>query len=223
MPFGSRNAEQTVADDHGNHGVAAAASAIHGADRGEDVGRRDARRAHALQLRGQHVEQHFGIGAGVEVAAVFAFEHFAEFTRVGEIAVVREADAVRRIHVEGLRFGGVVAPGGGITHVADADVAFEFQHVMLLEDIAHEALALAHEQLAFGDRGDARRVLTAMLKHRQGVIDALIDSAGSDDSGNAAHSVQVLRLRRRVWANRAARVPRQRCRAGHPRLLWRKA
>ena len=45
-----------------------------------------------------------------------------------------------------------------------------------------------------GDRGDAGRVLTAMLQHRQGVIDPLIDSAGSDDSGDAAHSVQFLRL-----------------------------
>ena len=223
MPFGSRNAEQAVADDHGDHRVAAAAAAIHGAHRGEDVGRRDARRAHALQLRGQHVEQHFGIGAGVEVAAVFALEHFAELARVGEIAVVREADAVGRIHVEGLRFGGAVAAGGGITHVADADVALELQHVVLLEDVAHQALALAHEQLAVGDRGDARGVLAAMLQHRQGVIDPLIDSAGSDDSGNAAHSVQVLRLRRRVWADRAARVPRRRCRAGHRRRRWRRA
>ena len=68
--------EQAVADDHGDHGVTAAAAAIDGAHRGEDVGGRDARRAHALQLRGQHVEQHFGIGTGVEMTAIFAFEHF---------------------------------------------------------------------------------------------------------------------------------------------------
>ena len=134
------------------------------------------------------------------MAAVFALEHFAQFARVGEIAVVREADAVRRVHVERLRFGGAVAAGGGITHMADADVALELLHVVLLEDIAHQALALAHEQLALGDRRDARRVLAAVLQHRQGVIDPLIDSAGSDDSGNAAHSVELLRWRRRVWA-----------------------
>ena len=134
------------------------------------------------------------------MAAVFALEHFAELARVGEVAVVREADAVRRVHVERLGFGGVVAAGGRVAHVAHADVALEFQHVMLLEDVAHQALALAHEQLAVGDRRDARCVLPAVLEHRQRVIDPLIDSAGSDDSGNAAHSVQVLRLRRRVWS-----------------------
>ena len=101
----------------------------------------------------------------------------AELARVGEIAVVREADAVRRVHVERLGFGGVVAAGGRITHVAHADVALELLHVVLLEHIAHQALALAHEQLALGDRGDARGILAAMLEHRQGVIDPLIDVA----------------------------------------------
>ena len=110
---------------------------------------------------------------------------------------MREADAVGRVHVERLGFGGVVAAGGRIAHMAHADVALELLHVVLLEHIAHQALALAHEQLAVGDGRDARGVLAAMLKHRQRVIDPLIDSAGSDDSGYAAHSVRVLRWRRR--------------------------
>ena len=66
--------QQPVADDHRDDGITAAATAIHGAHRREDVGGRDPRRADALQLRGEHVEQHFGIGAGVEVAAVFALD-----------------------------------------------------------------------------------------------------------------------------------------------------
>ena len=151
--------------------------------------------------------------------------HFAELARIGEVAVVREADAVRRIHVERLGFGGAVAAGGRIAHVAHADVALELLHVVLLEHVAHQALALAHEQLAVGDRGDARGVLPAMLEHRQGVIDPLIDSAGSDDSGNAAHSVAILRWKREVdsASSRGARVSRRRCRAAHRRRRWRKA
>ena len=74
MPLRIAEAQQAVADDHGDDRIAAAAAAIHGADGGEDVRGRDARRAHALQLRGEHVEQHFGIGTGVEMAAVFALE-----------------------------------------------------------------------------------------------------------------------------------------------------
>src|ERR1043165_9493217 len=117
----------------------------------------------------------------------------ASASRIGEVAVVREADAVRRIHVEGLGFGGAVAAGGRIAHVAHADVALELEHVMRLEHVAHQAAPLAREQLAILDRRDARGVLPAVLEHREGVIDPLIDSAGSDDPGYAAHSWMFLR------------------------------
>ena len=79
-------------------------------------------------------------------------QHFGQLARIGQIAVVRQADAVGRIDVERLRFGGAVAAGGRITHVADADVAPELEHVLLLEHIAHQARALAHEQLAVDRR-----------------------------------------------------------------------
>ena len=39
------------------------------------------------------------------MAAILANQHFGELGGVGEIAVVAEADAVRRIDVERLRFG----------------------------------------------------------------------------------------------------------------------
>ena len=119
--------------------------------------------------------QHFGVGAGVEVAPVFALDHFAELARVGEIAVVREADSVRRVHVERLGFRGVVAAGGRVADMAHAHVALELLHVVLLEHVAHQALALADEQLAVLDGRDARGILTAVLEHRQRVIDALVD------------------------------------------------
>ena len=84
-------------------------------DRREDVRRRRARaRADALQLVREHVEQHFGVGAGVDVAPVVADQHFRELGGVGQVAVVREADAVRRVDVERLRLGGGVAAGGRI-------------------------------------------------------------------------------------------------------------
>ena len=88
-------AEDAVADDHGHHRVAAAAAPVDGAERGEDVRRRDARGADALQLGGEYVEQHLGIGGGVEVAPVLADQHLGELGGVGQVAVVPEADAVR--------------------------------------------------------------------------------------------------------------------------------
>ena len=122
------------------------------------------------------------------MAPVFALQHFAQLARIGEIAVVRQADAIGRVHIERLGFRGAVTASRRIANMAHAHVALELLHVVLLEDIAHQPTALAHEQLAFGDGRDARRVLATVLQYRQCVIDALIDRAGSDDSGNTAHS-----------------------------------
>ncbi len=124
------------------------------------------------------------------MAPVFALEHFAQLAGIGEIAVVRQADAVGRVDIEGLGFGGAVASRRGIANMAHAHVALELLHVPLFEHIAHQPWALAHEQLAFGNGRNARCVLAAVLQHRQRVINALVDRAGSDDSGNAAHSYE---------------------------------
>ena len=119
--------------------------------------------------------------------ALFADQHVGEFGRVGEVAVVAEADAVGRVDVEGLRLGDAVVAGRGIAHMADTDVATQFEHVLLAEDIAHQARALAHggEPLARGH--DAGGILAAVLQHRQRVIETLVDRFGTDDSCKPAH------------------------------------
>ncbi len=89
-------AENAVADDHRDHGIAAAAAPIDRIQRREHVRRSDARSADALQLRGEHVEQHLGVGSGVEMPAILADQHLGELGGVGQIAVVGKADAVGR-------------------------------------------------------------------------------------------------------------------------------
>jgi hypothetical protein len=177
-----------VADHHRDHRVAAAAAAVDRVHCREDVGRRHARRADALQLGSEHVQQHFGIGSGVEVAAILARYHLGELGGVGEVAVVREADAIGRVDVERLRLGGAVTAGGRIAYVADADVAPELEHVMLLEHVAHQPRALAHAQRAFRGHHDAGGILAAVLQHRQRIIDPLIDGIGANDADDAAHA-----------------------------------
>ena len=119
--------------------------------------------------------------------AILAHQHLGQLARVGEIAVVAEADAVGGIHVEGLRVVRAVGAGRRVAHVADADVALELEHVLLLEHVAHQTRVLAHEQLARLAGHDAGGILAAVLQHRQRVIDALIDRAHSDHSDDAAH------------------------------------
>ncbi len=128
-----------MTDDHDHHGVAATAAPVHGGDGSEDVGRRDARRADPLQLGGQHVEQHLGIRLAVEVAALLAREDVGQLGGIGQVAVVRQTDPVGRVDVEGLGLRGAVATGRRIAHMADADIAAQLEHVVLLEHVAHQA------------------------------------------------------------------------------------
>src|SRR5690606_9998900 len=110
-----------------------------------------------------------------------------ELLRVDEVAVVREADAERRIHVERLRFGRARGARRRITHMADADVAAQPQHVALLEHVAHEPVALARVQPAVRLRDDTRRILTAVLQDRQRIVERLVDRLMADDSDYSAH------------------------------------
>ena len=71
--------------------------------------------------------------------AVFTHQHFGEFARIGQIAVMAQTNAVRGVDVKRLRVMGTVGACGGIAHMADADVALELQHVLLLENIAHQS------------------------------------------------------------------------------------
>ena len=107
--------------------------------------------------------------------AIFTNEHFGKLARVREVAVVGEHDAVRRVHVERLRFADAIATGRGVAHVADAGVAPQLEHVVLAEDVADEAAAFVGAQLAFDRRCDARGVLPAMLQHGERVVEPLID------------------------------------------------
>src|SRR3972149_1454311 len=116
----------------------------------------------AFQLVRQHIEQHLGVRVGIDVPQVGAEHLLLQLIGVGEIAVVPEHDAERRIDVERLRLGEVERRAGGrIAAKGDAVVARESAHVARAEHVAHHAAALVHvERLALaGD--DARRVLAA--------------------------------------------------------------
>ena len=88
-----------------------------------------------------------------------------ELLGVGQVAVVAEADAERRVDVERLGLVRAVAAGRRVAHVADPGIAHELAHVLLAEHVAHEAGVLVHEQRVLVHRHDAGRVLAAMLQH----------------------------------------------------------
>ena len=92
---GYPSAWNAMAKNHRDNRVRSEAAPVHRAhDREHVVGGRP-ERPEALHLAGEDVEQHLGVGAGVQMPEILAHEHLGQLGGVGEVAVVREADAVR--------------------------------------------------------------------------------------------------------------------------------
>ena len=171
------------------HGSIAAAHAAHqhgnrlengfGIDRDIDRG--------LLDFMREHVEQHFRIGIGVDVAAVVLEHLFLELFPVGQVAVVGQRDAERCVDVERLRFFLARRTGGRVTAVADARVALQRTHITGTEHVAHQAVGLVHGEHAAVIGSDTCRVLAAVLQQQQCVIQQLVDRLMGDDADDATH------------------------------------
>ena len=142
----------------------------------------------ALELEREHVEQHLAVGVGVDVAEVELEELALQLLAVGQVAVVAERHAERRVHVERLRLEvGERGAGGGIAAVADAGGAHQVAHVARAEHVLHEARALVHVEDRALARHDARGVLAAVLQQEQAVVQQLVDGRMRNDADDAAH------------------------------------
>ena len=185
--------QQAVAGDQRDRGVRALDALVHARDRLEDLlGLEVDARDRGLQLVGEHVDEQLGVGARVEVPAVLVEELVGQLTRVGEVAVVDEHDAVRRVDVEGLRlFFARCRALRRVAHVAEADLAEQRPHVTGAERLAHlpPGLGDVEDAAALGG-GDARRVLPAMLQQEQGVVDLLVGGPAADHPDDSAHGCQ---------------------------------
>src|SRR4030095_10777929 len=114
-----------------------------------------------------------------------ALQRFA----VGEVSVVAQRDAERRIDVERLRFAvGERRTGRRVATVPDAGIAEQIAHVTRAEHVADVARALPHVEYGALARGDARGILTAMLQEQQPVVEQLIDGRMSNGADDTAHS-----------------------------------
>jgi hypothetical protein len=100
---GIPQAEDARLHDQRDHCVAAAAAPVNALRRAEHLGRSGRIAVDALELVREDVEQHLGVRGGVQVAVVLAHDQARQLVGVGQVAVVRQADAVRRVGVEGLR------------------------------------------------------------------------------------------------------------------------
>ena len=181
--------EQAVARDHRHDRIRAAAALVHARHGPEDRVRIEPMMLRrALELERQHVEQHLAVGIGVDVTEVELPQLAPQRLAVGEVAVVPQRDAERRIHVEGLRLElGERRSRGGIAAVADPRVAREVAHVPRAEHVLHEPRSLEHVEHGTFARDDACRILTAMLEEEKPVVEDLVDWRVRDHAQNTAH------------------------------------
>ena len=176
-----------------DHGIRALDALVHGAHSLEDRCRRQGQfTACQFELVRKHVEQHFSVAIGVEVATIDVEQLFAQGVGVGQVAVVNQDQAKWRVHVERLRLFFVERIAcGGITHLTQTNRARQSAHVTRAEHIFDHATGLVHEELASvcigACRHDTGCILTTVLQQQQRVIDQLVDWRLGNHSDDAAH------------------------------------
>ena len=180
--------DNAEADNQCHHGIAARAALVDGLNGAEHLLRRQLALRSDVQFVREHVQQHLGVVIGAQVTSILARQQLREILVVGQVAVVRETDAVRRIDVKRLGLRRTRAARRRIADMANTDVAAQSHHVAGAEHVAHETVGLALLQAFLAPSDDTGAVLTAMLHDGQGVIDRLVDRFLTDYSNNAAHS-----------------------------------
>ena len=181
--------QYAVAGNERNHRVRTFHPQVHIAHRRKQVfGQQRHATAGALQLMGQHVEQHLGITVGVDVAVVVGEQLALERVRVGQVAVVHQHDAKRGVHIKGLRFFLAVGVARcGVAHLAQAAVAGQRAHIAGAKHVFDHALGLVHKELALLLGDDARSILAAVLQEQQGVINELVHRCVADNADDSTH------------------------------------
>ena len=124
----------------------------------------------------EHVHEKFGVGIGVEVTTVILVELLGEFPRVREVPVVNKDDSVGGVDEKRLCFRFTIRVAAGrVANVTESDIPQQSTHVTCSEGFSNLALRLGHVKGRVLARRDTGRVLTAVLKKRERVIDLLID------------------------------------------------
>ena len=115
---------------------------------------------------------------------------------VDEVAVVGERDLAPVGAPDGLRVLPRVRARGRVAHVADGHVAAQRAQLLLVEDLVDEALVAHRHDVAALGRGDARRLLPAVLQGVEGEVgeagDIRARGVDAEDAALVARSVAEL-------------------------------
>jgi hypothetical protein len=72
---------------------------------------------------GKYIEQDLRIRCRIQVTTVTMYDQLLEIFGIDQIAVMPEANAIRRVDVKRLRFEQACATGRRITNMTDTDIA----------------------------------------------------------------------------------------------------
>ncbi|VXB85393.1 hypothetical protein PSEUDO8O_20039 [Pseudomonas sp. 8O] len=184
---GITEADDAITGDHRHDSVSTQAALVHVGNGGEHIFFGRLQLAALGKLMGKHVEQHFRIGIGVHVTQIGLVDFLGQLLDVGQVTVVRQGDAVRRVDVERLSFGRAGATSSRVAHMADAHMTDQALHMPLLEHVTYQTIVLAQEQAAIMAGDNTGSILAAVLEDGEPVIQRLIDVRFTDDTDDATH------------------------------------
>lgn len=121
------------------------------------------------------------------MAQIGLVDFLGQLLDVGQVTVMRQGDAVRRVDVERLSLGRAGAASGRVAHMADAHMANQALHMALLEHVTYQAVVLAQEQATIMAGDNTGSILAAVLEDGEPVIQRLIDVRFTDDTDDATH------------------------------------
>ena len=147
---------------------------------------------HVLQAVRNKMQKNFAVAGGLENGSG-VFQLGPQFRRVGQIAVMRKGKMHAAAHTHGQRLR--VARFGlarrGIAHMTDGNVSGQMTQRIFSEDLGHQPHTHMAVYLPVRPCGDARALLTAMLKSIKSEIGQTGRFLMSADAENAAHSTSL--------------------------------
>ena len=162
------------------------------------LGIHEVSRTHALvQRRRERKQNHLDIARAVEPRAAVLEVLFVQLDEVRDIPVVGHRHAQREGQVEGLRIILAATTHRGVAHMAHAEMTAQARHILLVEDLEHEAETLLHME-GVGEGGDARSILSPVLNREEPFVDLAcdVDAVRPVDADEAAHGgLTSLRVR----------------------------
>ena len=137
-----------MASNQRHHRVRTAHALVHFSDSSKHISWGE---WHALcgffKLVRQHIEQHFRIALGINMAMVCHKQLRLQRVRVGQIAVVHEHDPKRRVNIKRLRlFFAERIACSWITHLAQTAITRQRAHIAGAEHVFDHALGFVHEK-----------------------------------------------------------------------------